>query len=58
MSPARPTSTSGRSSTATAAVCDPLPADGRTYEYRARSYDGADNYSPASPIRTVTVAAG
>lgn len=47
-----------RSSAATAAVCDPLPGDGRTYEYRARSYDGADNYSPAGAIRTVTVAAG
>ncbi|MFG3495791.1 PA14 domain-containing protein [Streptomyces sp. NPDC047928] len=41
---------------ATAGVCDPLPADGRTYEYRARTYDAAGNYSPYSEIRTLTTA--
>ncbi|MFJ2646274.1 PA14 domain-containing protein [Streptomyces sp. NPDC087420] len=44
-----------RSANATATVCDPLPADGSTYEYRARTYDTAGNYSPASTIMTVTV---
>ncbi|MCT9010641.1 PA14 domain-containing protein [Streptomyces rhizosphaerihabitans] len=39
---------------AAVSVCDPLPADGRTYEYRARTYDGADNYSPYSDIRALT----
>ncbi|WP_243869477.1 fibronectin type III domain-containing protein [Streptomyces liangshanensis] len=43
-----------RSAFATVSVCDPLPADGRTYEYRARSYDRAGNYSPSSPVETVT----
>ncbi|MBO7935305.1 fibronectin type III domain-containing protein [Streptomyces sp. S9] len=43
-----------RAFTATASVCDVLPADGRTYEYRARSYDAAGNYSPATELRTVT----
>lgn len=46
-----------RSYTAAASVCDPLPADGRTYEYRARSYDAAGNYSPYSEMRAVTVPA-
>ncbi|MGW4030529.1 PA14 domain-containing protein [Streptomyces sp. NPDC004838] len=46
-----------RLDTATATVCDPLPADGRTYEYRARTYDAAVNYSPYSEIRAVTVPA-
>ncbi|WP_343245686.1 PA14 domain-containing protein [Streptomyces sp. SID4985] len=44
-----------RSYTAMATVCDPLPSDGRGYEYRARSYDAAGNYSPYGEIRTVTV---
>ncbi|GGX93999.1 hypothetical protein GCM10010510_44230 [Streptomyces anandii JCM 4720] len=35
-------------------VCDALPADGRTYEYRARTYDAAGNHSPSSDIRAVT----
>jgi hypothetical protein len=35
-------------------VCDQLPADGRTYEYRARIYDAAGNYSPYSEIRAMT----
>ncbi|GAB7035772.1 PA14 domain-containing protein [Streptomyces sp. NPDC021749] len=39
-------------------VCDPLPADGRTYEYRARTYDAAGNYSPYSEIRAMTVPVG
>ncbi|MCD0484008.1 cellulose 1,4-beta-cellobiosidase [Streptacidiphilus sp. ASG 303] len=39
---------------ATVTVCDPLPADGRTYEYRARTYDAAGNYSPYSEIRAST----
>ncbi|MGW0581540.1 PA14 domain-containing protein [Streptomyces sp. NPDC002920] len=43
---------------ATATVCDPLPADGRRYEYRARTYDAAENYSPYSDIRALTVPAG
>lgn len=43
-----------RLTTAAATVCDPLPADGLSYEYRARSYDGAGNYSPYSGIATVT----
>ncbi|MFG2943950.1 PA14 domain-containing protein [Streptomyces adustus] len=43
---------------ATATVCDPLPADGHRYEYRARSYDAAGNYSPYSEIRAVTMSAG
>ncbi|WP_309243859.1 PA14 domain-containing protein [Streptomyces sp. CAI-85] len=43
-----------RAFTAMASVCDVLPADGRTYEYRARSYDAAGNYSPATELRTVT----
>lgn len=47
-----------RTATATATVCDPLPADGRTYEYRARTYDAAGNYSPYSEIRAVTVPVG
>ncbi|MER8028978.1 PA14 domain-containing protein [Streptomyces bauhiniae] len=44
-----------RTDPATASVCDPLPADGHTYEYRARSYDAAGNYSPYSEVRAVTV---
>ncbi len=47
-----------RLDTATATVCDPLPADGRSYEYRARTYDAAGNYSPSSEIRTATVPVG
>ncbi|WP_232838429.1 fibronectin type III domain-containing protein [Streptomyces geranii] len=47
-----------RPSTATATVCDPLPSDGRTYEYRARTYDTSGNYSPYSEIRTATLPAG
>lgn len=43
---------------ATATVCDTLPADGRTYEYRARTYDQAGNYSPYSEIRAMTVPVG
>ncbi|MFD4726859.1 PA14 domain-containing protein [Streptomyces seoulensis] len=43
--------------TAEATVCDPVPADGRTYEYRARSYDAAGNYSPYSETRAITVPA-
>ncbi|MFJ8861150.1 fibronectin type III domain-containing protein [Streptomyces sp. NPDC102451] len=43
---------------ATAGVCDPLPADGTTYEYRARTYDAAGNYSPYSEIRALTVPVG
>ncbi|GHD85206.1 fibronectin type III domain-containing protein [Streptomyces naganishii] len=39
-------------------VCDALPADGRTYEYRARTYDAAGNYSPSSDLRAVTRPAG
>ncbi|MFJ5219571.1 PA14 domain-containing protein [Streptomyces sp. NPDC088354] len=46
-----------RSGYATAGVCDTLTA-GSTYEYRARSYDAAGNYSPAGDIRTFTPAAG
>ncbi|MGW0626358.1 hypothetical protein [Streptomyces sp. NPDC002758] len=44
--------------TATATVCDPLPADGRTYEYCARTYDAAGNHSPNSEIRAMTVPVG
>ncbi|MGW5336121.1 hypothetical protein [Streptomyces bauhiniae] len=44
-----------RTDPATATVCDPLPADGHTYEYRARSYDAAGNHSPYSEVQTVTV---
>jgi hypothetical protein len=43
---------------ATATVCDPLPADGRTYEYRARTYDAAGNHSPSGEVRAMTVSAG
>ncbi|MFJ6853726.1 PA14 domain-containing protein [Streptomyces sp. NPDC091271] len=43
---------------ATATVCDPLPADGRTHEYRARTFDAAGNYSPYSEIRAVTMPVG
>ncbi|MFE9258535.1 PA14 domain-containing protein [Streptomyces sp. NPDC006879] len=43
-----------RRTPATASVCDPLPADGRSYEYRARSYDAAGNYSPSSAVHGVT----
>ncbi len=43
---------------ATATVCDALPGDGRTYEYRARSYDAAGNYSPQSDILATTVTDG
>ncbi|TXS12542.1 fibronectin type III domain-containing protein [Streptomyces sp. wa22] len=39
-------------------VCDPLPADGRTHEYRARTYDAAGNYSPYSETRAMTMPAG
>jgi hypothetical protein len=34
------------------------PADGRTYEYRARTYETAGNYSPYSEIRAMTVPVG
>ncbi|MFE9495962.1 PA14 domain-containing protein [Streptomyces collinus] len=47
-----------RQSNATAGLCDRLPADGLTYEYRARSYDAAGNYSPYSDVRAVTVPQG
>ncbi|WP_369170828.1 PA14 domain-containing protein [Streptomyces sp. R28] len=47
-----------RPATAAATVCDPLPADGRRYEYRARSYDASRNYSPYSEIRAMTVPVG
>ncbi|MFJ1590331.1 fibronectin type III domain-containing protein [Kitasatospora albolonga] len=40
---------------ATATVCDALPADGRTYEYRARTYDTAGNYSPYSDVASMTL---
>lgn len=43
---------------ATATVCDSLPADGRTHEYRARTYDSAGNYSPYSEIRAMSVQVG
>ncbi|KPI04180.1 PA14 domain protein [Actinobacteria bacterium OK074] len=44
-----------RDDPATATVCDPLPADGRAYEYRARTYDTAGNYSPYSELQTMTM---
>ncbi|MFJ4962336.1 PA14 domain protein [Streptomyces sp. ADI96-02] len=44
-----------RSGSATATVCDPRPADGGSYEYRARSYDQAGNLSPYSEVQTVTM---
>ncbi|WP_051370358.1 PA14 domain-containing protein [Streptomyces sp. 142MFCol3.1] len=44
-----------RLATATATACDPLPADGRSYDYRARTYDAAGNYSPSSTIETVRI---
>ncbi|GAA3893178.1 hypothetical protein GCM10023084_52550 [Streptomyces lacrimifluminis] len=47
-----------RPATATATVCDPLPSDGRTYEYRARTHDTAGNFSPYSDIRTMTMPVG
>ncbi|AEW98082.1 MULTISPECIES: fibronectin type III domain-containing protein [Streptomycetaceae] len=40
---------------ASATVCDPLPADGHRYEYRARSYDAAGNYSPYSVTVTASL---
>ncbi|MFJ1647612.1 PA14 domain-containing protein [Streptomyces sp. NPDC088258] len=43
---------------ATATVCDAPLAGGHTYEYRARTYDGAGNHSPSSDIRAVTVPVG
>ncbi|MFH0517415.1 PA14 domain-containing protein [Streptomyces sp. M41] len=43
-----------RPATATATVCDALPADGKTYQYRARSYDSDGNYSPYSEIAALT----
>lgn len=43
---------------ATATVCDPLPADGHTYEYRARTYDASGNYSPYSAMRAMTLPVG
>ncbi|MFJ4983175.1 PA14 domain-containing protein [Streptomyces sp. NPDC088732] len=46
-----------RSIIATAGVCD-TPAAGSAYEYRARTYDAAGNYSPASDIQTFIPAAG
>ncbi|MGV9313750.1 PA14 domain-containing protein [Streptomyces sp. NPDC003691] len=39
-------------------VCDPLPRDGGTYEYRARTFDRALNYSPYTDVVTVTRPAG
>ncbi|WP_411081625.1 PA14 domain-containing protein [Streptomyces sp. cmx-18-6] len=38
----------------TVSVCDPLPADGRAYEYRARTYDKAGNHSPYSTVVATT----
>lgn len=46
-----------RTTPASAAVCDPLTG-GRTYEYRARAFDAAGNYSPSSGVQTFTPAAG
>ncbi|MDC0769493.1 PA14 domain-containing protein [Streptomyces sp. HD] len=43
---------------AKATVCDPLPSDGRTYQYRARTYDAAENHSPYSEMRALTVPVG
>ncbi|MEV7571131.1 PA14 domain-containing protein [Streptomyces tanashiensis] len=39
-------------------VCAPQAADGVAYEYRARTYDDAGNYSPASASRAVTLPLG
>lgn len=47
-----------RPATATATVCDALPSDGRTYEYRARTSDTAGNFSPYSEIRAMTMPGG
>ncbi|MFF3559114.1 PA14 domain-containing protein [Streptomyces sp. NPDC002574] len=46
-----------RTTFATVGVCDALTA-GSTYEYRARTYDAAGNYSPSSDIKAFTPAAG
>ncbi|MEV7673477.1 PA14 domain-containing protein [Streptomyces sp. NPDC088752] len=43
---------------ATATVCAAQPADGRAYEYRARTSDGAGNLSPSSEVVTVTLPIG
>ncbi|MZE54419.1 fibronectin type III domain-containing protein [Streptomyces sp. SID5770] len=43
---------------ATATACVAQPADGRAYEYRARTFDGAGNYSPYSGILSVTLPVG
>ncbi|XMN07834.1 PA14 domain-containing protein [Streptomyces griseobrunneus] len=47
-----------RGTYATATVCDPLPADGRTFEYRARTYDTAGNHSPYSDVVAMTLPEG
>ncbi|MER7908431.1 PA14 domain-containing protein [Streptomyces sp. NPDC096068] len=43
---------------ATATVCVAQPADGRAYEYRARTSDGAGNLSPSSEVLSVTLPTG
>jgi hypothetical protein len=48
----------GRMDPVTVSVCDPLPADGRSHDYRARTYDAAGNYSPSSTVHTATVSRG
>ncbi|MEU9298019.1 PA14 domain-containing protein [Streptomyces sp. NPDC048266] len=43
---------------ATATVCAAQAADGRSHEYRARTYDAAGNYSPYSEIRSMALPMG
>ncbi|MFJ5779113.1 PA14 domain-containing protein [Streptomyces sp. NPDC093094] len=39
----------------TAVMCERLPSDGRTYEYRARADFGDNEHSPYSETRSITV---
>jgi hypothetical protein len=39
----------------TATMCERLPSDGRTYEYRARASFGNNEFSPYSETRSITV---
>jgi len=47
-----------RGTYATATVCDPLPADGRTFEYGPRTYDTAGTYLPYSDVVAMTLPVG
>ncbi|GGT02564.1 PA14 domain-containing protein [Streptomyces chromofuscus] len=43
---------------ATGTMCDVRPSDGRTYEYRARTFNGIGDYSPYTEVHSITMPRG